>query len=286
MSKYFNITVDQVNRETPDAVSIRLDIPEELHEEFRFKAGQHLAFKHVLNGEELRRNYSLCSVPEEGWKIAIKKIEGGRFSTFANTDLKAGDVLQVMPPTGHFTLSFNPDHENYYVAFAAGSGITPVISLIKATLSIEPKSKFLLIYGNKRQETILFKKELFDLKNQFVERFSFFHVLSEEKLGSILQEGRIDTDKCNVFARTLFQPSEVDKFLLCGPEDMIFSVQEELLKLNVPESKIKFELFTTEGLKRRKAKVVENGKKIDKLKSAIEIKMDGNRFSFDFRLYR
>jgi ring-1,2-phenylacetyl-CoA epoxidase subunit PaaE len=281
MSKYHSIEVKRVIRETPDAVSIEFNIPKELHEIFKYKAGQHLSIKYILKGEELRRNYSLCSLPTDGWKIAIKQIEGGRFSTFANHELKSGDVLQVIPPTGHFTVPFQEGNNKFYVAFAAGSGITPVISVFKEGLRKEPMSRFLLIYGNKRQETIMFRDELLNLKNQYVGRFSLFNVLSQEKLGSDLQEGRINKTKCRMFAKSLFQLDNVDQFLLCGPEEMVFSVRDELLNQQVSKEKIKFELFTTTGIKRPGARSVEVQSKREKVKSAVEILMDGNSFSFN-----
>ncbi|MEM9545812.1 MAG: 1,2-phenylacetyl-CoA epoxidase subunit PaaE [Bacteroidota bacterium] len=248
--KFHNIKVESVHKETEDSVVVSFDIPPNLTDEFAFIPGQYLTLETSINGEDVRRSYSLCSAPfENEWKVAIKKVENGKFSTYANSVLEAGHSLNVMAPDGNFQLVTNGDHENHYVAFAAGSGITPILSMIKSVLHEEPNSKFSLFFGNRNVDTIIFRKELEDLKNQYLERLSLHHILSKEKLGSPLFFGRIDAEKCNRFSSVFFNSKEVAGYFLCGPSQMIFAVRDELTNLGVEISKIHFELFTTDDIK-------------------------------------
>jgi len=168
MSIHFHpLRVKEVTRETPECVSILFEVPEELKKTFEFKQGQSLTMRTFLKGEEVRRTYSICASPlENEWRVAVKKQEGGVFSTFANEQLKKGDLLDVMPPVGKFYTELDPTQKKNYVAFAAGSGITPVLSLIKTTLLTEPQSHFTLVYGNRNKNSIIFKEELEGLKDK------------------------------------------------------------------------------------------------------------------------
>ena len=247
--KLHDLSVLDVHSETKDCVVVSFDIPHELREEFDFVPGQYLTLETILNGENVRRSYSLCSAPfENEWKVAIKQVEDGKFSTFANSKLKSGDTLKVLNPDGNFKLDTKSENQNHYVAFAAGSGITPILSMIKSVLKEESGSKFTLFFGNRNFDTIIFREELEDLKDQYLNRLSVHHILSKEKLGSPLFFGRIDAQKCSRYCEILFDPKEVASFFLCGPSKMIFDIQDELTKNGVDSSNIHFELFTTDDI--------------------------------------
>lgn len=282
MSIHFHkLRVKEIRKETDDCVSISFDIPPDLKESFSFQHGQNITVKKNINGEEARRSYSICSSPfENELRVAVKKVEGGSFSTFANSILKTGDELEILPPTGKFNTSLNPANKKKYLAFAAGSGITPVISIIKTTLQTEPGSSFTLVYGNRSRSSIIFFEELEGLKNKYMSRFNLIHVLSRERTDIPVNYGRIDIDKLIELSRLLNYPS-FDEIFLCGPEAMIFSVKEYLEQKDIDKKKIHFELFTTPGEKRSEVR----GQKSDireETKSKITIKLDGR--SFDFHL--
>jgi len=245
---FHTLTVKEVRRETPGAVSISFDIPPALEAQFRFVQGQNITIRKIVNGEEIRRNYSICSAPgEKDFRIAVKHIEGGLFSTFANTELKTGDQLEVMTPTGKFHVPLDPSSRRLYMAFAAGSGITPVISIIKATLQQETQSEFILVYGNRNRQQIIFREELESLKNRYLSRFQVIHILSREETDTELNTGRIDAEKCRMIDGKLVDLRAVDAFYLCGPEAMIFTVRDYLRQTGVASAKIHFELFHTAG---------------------------------------
>ena len=274
------IRIKEIKKETEDCISILFDIPENLTEKFAYKAGQHFTMRTNINGEEQRRSYSLCSSPlENKWRVAIKKVDGGIFSSYANEQLKPGDTLELMPPMGHFTLSINPSNKKNYVAFAAGSGITPLLSIIKTALATEPLSSFTLIYGNRSRSSIIFKEEIEALKNKYINRFSVVHILSREKTDAVLNQGRIDGTKCEQLFKNVVSKN-ADAYLLCGPEEMIFTVRDWLKENNVDENKIHFELFTTPGQKlsttNKQVSTESSGSK-----SHITVKLDGRSFSFD-----
>jgi ring-1,2-phenylacetyl-CoA epoxidase subunit PaaE len=199
-----------------------------------------------MEGAEVRRSYSICSAPHEGeLRVAIKKVEGGRFSSWANGTLKPGDVLDVMPPAGRFTPRSSENKYKHYVAFAAGSGITPVISILKSVMEKEPGSRFTLIYGNRGKGSILFREGIEALKNRYMERLRVYHVLSREAMDIPLFTGRIDGDKAAEFCRQLVDINKVDEAFICGPEAMILSVRDALIRLGLPEEHVHFELFTS-----------------------------------------
>jgi ring-1,2-phenylacetyl-CoA epoxidase subunit PaaE len=249
MSLHFHtLTVTDVRKETPDAVSVCFDIPPALRDSFRFTPGQSIALRQVIGGEECRRNYSICSAPDEPeFRIAVKQIEGGRFSTWANSILKPGDQIEVMPPSGRFHTPMDPAAQRQYVAFAAGSGITPVMSIMKATLAAEPLSSFTLVYGNRDRRHIIFREELESLKNRYLSRMQVIHVLSRETTDTDLHSGRIDARKCAYIDEKIIPFRGVHAFFLCGPEDMIHAIQECLQHRGVASERIHFELFHTSG---------------------------------------
>jgi len=285
MSIHFHpLKIKEIRRETPDCVSVVFDIPEELQKDFLFTQGQSLTMRTFINKEEVRRTYSICSSPiENEWRVAIKKVEGGSFSTHANEQLKKGDTLEVMPPVGRFYTTLNPSQKKHYVAFAAGSGITPVLSLIKTTLATESKSEFTLVYGNRSRGSIIFFEELEGLKNKFMDRFNLIHILSRERTDATLNFGRINADKLTELAR-LVDYKKVDDFFLCGPEEMIFAVKAYLEASGIDQKRIHFELFTTPGEKLREAKSEKRAATDTGPKSKITIKLDGRSIDFDLSL--
>jgi ring-1,2-phenylacetyl-CoA epoxidase subunit PaaE len=282
MSIHFHsLKIKEVRRETDQCVSVAFDIREALKPVFDFQQGQSLTMRTFLNGEEVRRTYSLCSSPlENAWRVAIKKVEGGLFSSFANENLRKGDELEVMPPVGKFYTELNPDNKKNYLAFAAGSGITPVISLIKTTLATELKSEFTLVFGNRHRHSIIFFEELEGLKNKYMDRFNLVHILSRERTETALNSGRIDMEKLKQLEQ-LIDYKVIDEFFICGPEAMIFCVKDFLENFGIDKKKIHFELFTTPGEKgstvqKKVSPVIDSGPK-----SHITIKLDGRSFDFD-----
>src|SRR6185436_17431221 len=248
---FYPLRIKKINKETDQCVSVEFEIPESLSNSFHFKQGQSLTMRTNLDGEEVRRTYSLCSSPlDKKWKVAIKKVDGGLFSSFANEDLKEGDELDVMEPVGKFYTELNTTNKKNYLAFAAGSGITPVISIIKTTLRTEPQSTFTLVYGNRSRSSIIFFEELEGLKNKFIDRFNLINILSRERTESAINSGRITVDKLNELAK-LVDYKMMDEIFICGPEEMIFCVKNYLEQREISEKRIHFELFTTSGQKKK-----------------------------------
>lgn len=283
MSIHFEqLTVREVRRETNDCVSIAFEVPENLKDSFQFIQGQYITLKTKIGGEEVRRSYSICSSPlDNELRVAVKKVPQGVFSTYANELLKAGDQLDVMPPMGKFFTQLVPGQKKNYVGFAAGSGITPLLSIIKTTLQTEQESTFTLVYGNRNRHSIIFRETLEALKNKYMDRFRLIHVLSRETTDTPLNSGRIDADKCLVLCDKTIDLQQTDEFFLCGPEEMIFAVKNVLEQQNVATQKIHFELFTTAGQQNKK--ITRQEEDIDKgPKSKITVKLDG--ISFDFEL--
>ncbi|KQB43331.1 Ferredoxin [Flavobacterium daejeonense] len=244
MPNFLKLLIKEVKRETANAVSILFNVPDELKENYKFIAGQYVNLKLTLNGNEIRRAYSICSSPESGeLRIAVKAVKDGLFSQFANTQLKAGDVIEVGKPEGKFTLEPDAHRQKNYIAFASGSGITPVLSIIKSVLKSEPKSSFVLVYGNKSPEETIFHQELHDLHLQYVSRFMVQYVYSQVQVEDALF-GRIDKSVVNFVLNNKHKEIEFEKFFLCGPEQMIDMVSNVLKEKNVKDSAIKFELFT------------------------------------------
>ncbi|MCI4668040.1 MAG: phenylacetate-CoA oxygenase/reductase subunit PaaK [Bacteroidia bacterium] len=280
MAKFYPLKVKEVRKETADCRSVSFDIPEELSKEFKFTQGQYLTLRTEIDGEEVRRSYSLCTSPLDGdLRVAIKEVPGGLFSTFANRELKAGDVLEAMPPMGNFFSELKPENEKNYVAFAAGSGITPIISILKTVMEIEPKSTFTLFYGNKYASSVIFKEEIEGLKNSFFQRVRVFHFFSREIPDIDLFHGRLDKGKCEALFKGIIDPRNIDEYFLCGPEEMIFSVKEALEEVGVESKKVHFELFTTGNGKKKKVRVQREENK-DKV-CEVFIKDGGNSFGFN-----
>lgn len=281
MSLHFEkLAVKEVREETNECVSITLDVPEHLKDDFAYTHGQHLNFRAFINGEEIRRTYSLCSAPYENtWKVAVKKVVDGRFSTFAYEILKAGDFLEVMTPSGNFSTKLDPAHAKNYLAFVAGSGITPVISILKTILKTEPGSTFTLVYGNKTKQSIIFFEELENLKNLYLTRLNLLFLFSRETMETPIHNGRISFEKLKALD-PLIQYRKMDEFFICGPEAMLFSVKEFLESAGVDPRKIHFELFTTPGQNVVDKPVIKKPKAAGAA-SKISIKIDGRFMDFD-----
>jgi ring-1,2-phenylacetyl-CoA epoxidase subunit PaaE len=285
---FHQLTVKDIRKETPDCISVSFIIPPHLKTVFAFTQGQNITIKTIINNEELRRSYSICSSPlEDEVRIAIKKVPGGKFSAWANTYLQKGAILEVLPPTGKFYTELNPANKKNYIAFAAGSGITPILSIIKTTLGTEPESHFTLIYGNKNRASIIFKEYLEALKNKYINRFSVHHILSREEAETPLNDGRIDEHTCESIFRHLVNIKSCDEFFLCGPEAMIFCVKGYLEKKTIEKKKIHFELFSTPGEKQSIVASQAPGVKntFEDKTSTVIIKADGISFDFDLAWY-
>ncbi|WP_010521328.1 ferredoxin--NADP reductase [Aquimarina agarivorans] len=245
MPQFVSLTIKEVIQETPSAVSLVFKIPDELKSDFHFVPGQFITLKATINGEDVRRAYSLSSSPyDNDIKVSVKKIADGTFSIYANENLKTGDVLQVMMPEGKFKLNPQPAKNLNYMAFAAGSGITPIMSMIKTVLNEEKDSKFVLIYGNKSSVETMFFKELLQLQSQYPNRLFLEFIYSRENAEEALF-GRIDKSTVNFALKNKFKDISFNDFFLCGPEAMINTVKEVLSENEIPDEAIHFELFTT-----------------------------------------
>jgi len=245
MSSFYKLNIKEVKRETNEAVSVLFSVPLEFRDFYKFTAGQYLNLKLTLDGQEIRRAYSICSSPySDELRIAVKGLKNGVFSQFATSMLKAGDLLEVGTPEGTFTFEPDANRQKNYAAFVAGSGITPVLSIIHGVLTGEPKSTFVLVYGNKTPADTIFHQELHDLQLQYVGRFFVHFVYSQAKIEHELF-GRIERSTVNFMLNNKYKEIEFDKFYLCGPEEMIMTVAAVLKEHNIKEKDIKFELFTS-----------------------------------------
>jgi len=272
---FHSAKVLEVRRETADCVSVALEVPNA--DTFSFVPGQYLTLRSTINGQEVRRSYSLCSSPLSGeLRVAIKQVEQGIFSTWANTELKAGDTLETMPPMGNFALEIEPTDEQTYVGFAAGSGITPVLSILKTVLERAPKAKFILFYGNRKTNSIIFKAELEDLKDAHMGRLEVHHVLSREDQGNDLLFGRIDEARAAQFVAQIPGVKEAAGHFLCGPEAMIKGVQSAFEQAGVASKNIHFELFTSAAPAAEKAPAASASSG----EAAVTVILDGEETHF------
>lgn len=244
--KFHRLAVREVRRETPEAVSIDFAVPEDLAADFAFAPGQYLTLRATLDGEEVRRSYSICSGPDDGeLRIAVKQVDGGLFSTWVNENLRAGDTIDVLTPTGRFGLEGAPGDGRIHVAFAAGSGITPVLSIASGVLARELASRFYLFYGNRSTDNILFRTELEELKDRFIGRFSVFHVLSREEQDLAVLNGHLDGEKVRQLLTAMVPVAAVDHAFVCGPSSMIDQLEATLKDLGLPPERIHVERFVS-----------------------------------------
>ncbi|MBE9489270.1 MAG: phenylacetate-CoA oxygenase/reductase subunit PaaK [Bacteroidetes bacterium] len=262
MADFHQIKVTEVYKETKDTSIVTFDIPEHLQDNFKFIQGQHLTLKKDINGKDVRRSYSLCSSPiENKWKVAIKQIPGGVFSTYANSELKSGDTLEIMEPTGNFYVDVESETSKNYIAFAAGSGITPLLSIIKTHLTLEPKSTFKLFYLNQTVKSIIFKEEIEQLKNKFFGRFQVFYFLTKEQRDIPFLNGRFDKEKLAILTKTFIDIEDTNHCFICGPQDMIFLIRDELQEAGLAKEKIHYELFfsgSTDAVDKKIAEALEH----------------------------
>lgn len=275
---FYPLVVKEVRRETKDAVSVAFELNDEQRSVFRYTPGQYLTFRAAINGEEVRRSYSICAAPHEGeLRVAIKEIEGGKFSTYANRTLKAGDALESMAPAGNFAWK----HEGsaaHVVGWAAGSGITPISAIAKSVLNSDNESTFTLFYGNKNSNSIIFKNELEDLKNAYVDRFEVHHVLSREDQGSDYTSGRLDADKVKGYNGKFFDVATTTGHFLCGPLGMIEGVSGVLESLGTAKSTIHFELFNTAGAT---AEAIAKSSSKASANAKVTVVLDGEETHFE-----
>ena len=250
------LTIADVKRQTSDAISVTFAVPDALREAFQFQPGQHLTLRTGFDGDDVRRNYSICSGPGDPLRIAIKRLDGGFFSCWANETLRAGTAIDVMPPQGRFVLPPGDGAPRHIVAFAAGAGITPIFGMLKQALLQEPRTSFTLVYGNRTPDHILFREELEDLKDKYIGRFTLLHVLSRNDESSTpLLEGRINAEKVKALSERLFRPGEVAHVFLCGPGSMIKETRSTLFELGFARETVHHEFFAPGGGAFRKAPV-------------------------------
>ena len=256
--RFHRLAVNDLRRESADAVSLTFAIPKALSDDYRFSPGQYLTLRTTMDGEEVRRSYSICSGPDDGeLRIAVKKVDGGAFSSWAADELKPGDQLDVMTPTGRFGVAPAPEEARTYVGFAAGSGITPILSIVKGVLAREPLSRFFLFYGNRSTSGMLFLEELEELKDRFMQRFSLFHVISGEEQDIPILHGRLDGEKVRVLLRSLVPAASVDHVFVCGPLGMSEDIEATCRDIGIAEERIHVERFVSEfGGKPRPKKVI------------------------------
>jgi ring-1,2-phenylacetyl-CoA epoxidase subunit PaaE len=276
--RFHSLRIAEVRRETPDSVSLRFDVPPALAPEYAFVQGQHVTLRACLDGREVRRSYSICAGVDDGeLRVAVKHVPGGLFSSFANTRLRAGDTIDVLTPEGRFHTPLDPAQAKHYVAFAAGSGITPVLSLIKTALAREPASRFTLFYGNRRQSSVMFLEALEDLKDRYLDRFSLYCLFSRDHREFALFNGRLDRDKVAALVASLAPVETIDEAFVCGPGGMIDEVAGALAGCGVPAARIHLERFGVPGA--GPAHRVEPG---DAPHAVIEVVIDGTRREVEF----
>ena len=280
MPSFFPIKVKDVYKETEDCSVVTFDIPEELKPDFSYHQGQHLTLKKDINGEDVRRSYSLCSSPvDDEWKVAVKQIFEGKFSTYVNQELKANDILEVMPPSGEFGVDVQQEVEKTYLFFAAGSGITPILSMIKTHLAKEPNANCKLFYLNKNAKSIIFKEEIEQIRNKYFGRLEIFYFLTREQRDIELLNGRFTPEKIQTLARTVFDVEEVSDVFICGPEQMIFMIRNELTELGLSKNNIHYELFVS-GLSEEDKQKAEAAMAKRKDGTQITILDGGKEFHF------
>ena len=283
MARFHELAVGEIRRETDECVSVRLLVPEALKAAFAYRPGQHLILRTRQGDEELRRTYSICSaVNDPELRICVKAQPQGRFSGWINRELAVGARIEVMPPAGRFFVPLDAQAERLFVAFCAGSGITPIFSILRSTLEGEPKSRFILIYGSRTTPSIIFREELEDLKNRYLTRLSVYHILSREPQELPLLDGRIDAEKVRAFCRNIAPPGSVAAWFLCGPAPMIGEVARTLGELGVSPPTIHFEYFTPEGNEPR-PRLGARGVTPSTDDCRVAVQLDGKRQEFGYR---
>ena len=276
-TKFYSLQVSEIRRETPGCVSVAFSVPSSMANDFTFEAGQYLTIKKTIQNQELRRSYSLCSAPHENeWRVAIKQIPDGVFSGYANNELQEGDTLEVLAPMGNFKFTPDAQAQKNYLLIAAGSGVTPIFSILKTILTAEPNSTVTFFYGNKGQAEIIFKEELEALKNKYLDKLNLVHVFSRENTGVPLLKGRIDAERIQKLLQAFLKGQHIDAAFLCGPQQMILAAKDELEQFGLAANQIHFELFHAEPIQKREEAAVQAAA----FDSKIELIMDGEVTNF------
>ena len=280
MSKFYPLTVASVKHETRDAIAVTFDVPPAMRAAFQYRQGQHLTLRATIDGEDVRRSYSICAaVQDDRLRVAIKRVQGGLFSTWANECIRPGVQVDVMPPEGRFNLPLEPDSRRHYLAFAAGSGITPILSIVKTTLIAEPHSRFTVLYGNRASSSVIFRDELAELKDQYLERLNLVYVMSREQQDIDLFNGRITQDKCRQLFKHWLRVEDVDYAFICGPEDMMHGVSAALQEAGMPKERIRIELFAAGAAQEPRKPRRQAADEAQHL-TEVTVIMDGNHASF------
>ncbi|RMC35606.1 1,2-phenylacetyl-CoA epoxidase subunit PaaE [Paracoccus alkanivorans] len=281
MPRFHPLEVTDIRKDTRDAVVITLRPRDADARAFAFTQGQYLTFRRDFDGEELRRSYSICAGLDEGClRVGIKRVEGGAFSTWANEALKSGDILDAMPPQGRFFTAIQPEKAKTYLGFAGGSGITPVLSIVKTVLAREPKANFTLVCANRQTSSIMFREELEDLKNLYLGRLSIVHILESEGQEIDLFTGRIDAEKMRMLFRMWIDAESVDTAFICGPEPMMLIIAESLRQHGLSDDQIKFELFASSQPGRAKKRAVSQQAASSANSCEVSVTLDGTTRSF------
>ena len=281
MPRFHPLEVTDIRRETRDAVVLTLRPLAEDAAAFAFTQGQYLTFRRDFDGDELRRSYSICAGLDEGClRVGIKRVEGGAFSTWANETLRPGDTLDAMPPQGRFHTPLAPDKARSYLGFAGGSGITPLLSIIKTVLSREPGSSFTLVYANRQTGSIMFREELEDLKNLHLGRLSIVHILESEGQEIDLFTGRIDAEKMDMLFRMWIDAENVDTAFICGPEPMMLTIADSLRRHGLADEQIRFELFASGQPGRAKARAASRVADAAAHACEVSVTLDGTTRTF------
>jgi len=285
-TSFYKLTIADVQPETDTAICVTFDVPDDLRDRFKFIQGQFLTLKATIDGEAVRRSYSICSGIGDGYmRVGIKRVKGGRFSNYANDNFKVGDTVDVMPPQGSFYTELNADHEKRYMCLAAGSGITPILSIIKSILSVEPGSQVTLIYGNRRSSSVMFRDELSFIKNRYMDRFQWINIMNEEDQGADLLNGVIDNRKGYQLAKhNLIDIRSTDDAFICGPEAMMSEVSRGFRIEGLKDSQIHYELFASSSddsrtmLEKAQQRIAEYG---EEKSSRVTVVADGRSVDFD-----
>lgn len=276
MARFHDLTVTDIHKTIRDAVVVTLKPQDGDEAAFDFIQGQYLTFRHDFDGEELRRSYSICAGKDDGiLQVGIKRVDGGAFSTWANEALKVGDRVQAMAPMGTFHTAIDAGAERNYLGFAGGSGITPVLSILKTTLSREPKSTFTLVYANKGVNTIMFREELEDLKNLYMGRLNIIHILETDTQEIDLFTGLVTEEKCRELFKHWIDIENVDTAFICGPEPMMLGIAAALRAHGLDDGQIKFELFASAQPGRLKRKAVSKDAASGANQTTAAITLDG-----------
>ena len=273
--RFHTLRVADLRRETADALSIAFDIPPELVAAYAFHPGQYLTLRATVAGEDIRRSYSICSGPDDGeLRIAVKRGDGGAFSTWANEALAPGHIVDVMTPTGRFGLAYEPEAARIHVGLAAGSGITPILSIARGILAREPRSQFFLFYGNQSVRGMLFREALEELKDRYLGRLAVFHVLSQEEQDIPILHGRLDADRVRLLLRHIVPAAQIDHVFLCGPAGMLDTIEPVLGELGIPPERVHVERFVSAAGGVPRARVAPSSTPASHVASLV---VDGNR---------